>query len=402
MAKRGEITKRAVDALQPKENNDVFLWDGKISGFGVRCRPSGEKYYFLKMRAGKRQRWITIGKHGSPWTPNEAWSEALKLSGIREDGTDPAAEHDHIKENPTIKELGKLFITEHAKAKRKPRTSEEYERLLTVVVNPKLGKVQACDLSHADVADLHFKLRSTPYQANRVVAVLKKMCNWARKRGVRPKDGANPAQGIELYKEHKRKLFLSEEPLAKVGHAIRELLEDGKIDLYEAGAIREILFTGCRKGEILPLKWEYLDFARGVAHLPDLKTGEKTVQLSPPALSVLSELPRVKDNPYVFISPKKKGSHLVNLQKPWIRIRRKAGLENIRIHDLRHAYGSMGAVVGFSLPIIGALLGHTQPSTTQRYAHVQNDPLKAAANAIASRLEAALEREPEEAKLQEA
>src|SRR5262249_33071295 len=142
--------------------------------------------------------------------------------------------------------------------------------------------------------DLHFKLRSTPYQANRVVAVLKKMCNWARKRGIRFKDGANPAQGIERYKEHKRKLFLSEEQLAKLGHAMRELEKDEKIDLYEAAAIRLLIFTGCRKQEILTLKHEYVDCARGVFKFPDSKTGEKDVQLTAPALSVLSELPRVK------------------------------------------------------------------------------------------------------------
>jgi hypothetical protein len=134
MAKRGVVAKRTVDALKPNESKDAFLWDGKLAGFGVRCRPSGAKYCFVKMRAGKRQRWLTIGQHGVPWTPETARSEALRLLGKREEGKDPAAERDSIKENPTIEELGKLFIEEHVDAKRKASTAREYRRLFGVIV----------------------------------------------------------------------------------------------------------------------------------------------------------------------------------------------------------------------------------------------------------------------------
>lgn len=391
-----KITKRAVDALRPKVSKDTFLWDSKLSGFGVRCRPSGAKYYFIKMRAGKRQRWLTIGEHGAPWTAETARKEALRLMGRREEGADPAAERDSIKENPSIDELGKLFIAEHAQAKRKPRTAEEYRRILDVIVKPKLGSVSACDVTHTDIAGLHFALRATPYAANKVVAVLKKMFNWARKRGVRLRDGENPAEGIELYKEQKRILFLSAEQLTQLGIAMRELEKQEALEPQEASCVRLLLFTGCRLNEILTLKWEYVDRQRRTLELPDSKTGQKTVQLSAPAMAVLSKLTRIKDNPFVIASPKVKGRHLVNLQKAWQRIREKAGLETIRIHDLRHAYGSMGASVGFGLPVIGALLGHTQASTTQRYAHVQNDLLKAAADAIGERLQEALDKNPVE------
>src|SRR5688572_4235145 len=147
MAKRGEITKRSVDAMKPKTTKDVFLWDGKLSGFGVRCRPSGSKYYFLKIRSGKRQRWLTIGEHGAPWTPDTARSEALRLLGQREGGVDPGARRDSIKANPSIEELSELFLEEHAEAKRKPSTAREYRRLFTVIVNKKIGATRACDIA---------------------------------------------------------------------------------------------------------------------------------------------------------------------------------------------------------------------------------------------------------------
>jgi integrase len=392
MAKRGEITKRSVDAMKPKVTKDVFLWDGKLSGFGVRCRPSTERYYFIKMRAGKRQRWITIGKHGAPWTAETARSEALRLLGKREDGRDPGAERDTLKENPTVDELAAEFLEQHIDAKRKPSTAKEYRRLFDKLVSPKLGKTQACSIARSDVARLHHSLRTTPYQANRVLAMMSKLFTWADLNGI--KVNGNPAKGIERYTEDKRKLFLNAEQLTKIGAAMREMEKAEKLEPQEAAAIRLLLFTGCRLREILTLKWEYVDKTNAQFRLPDSKTGAKIVPLSAPALVVLSTLPRLKSNPFVIPSPRLKGKPLVNLEKPWLAVRKKAGLEQTRLHDLRHAYGSMGAGVGFGLPIIGALLGHTQASTTQRYAHVQTDPMKAAADAIASRLQEALDKEP--------
>ena len=391
MAKRGEITKRAVDALKPKATKDTFLWDGNLGGFGVRCRPSGAKYYFLKMRAGKRQRWLTIGEHGAPWTADTARSEALRLLGQREAGTDPGAKRDALKENPTLDELAEDFLTEHAEAKRKPRTAAEYRRLFDGLVSDKLGKTQVSAIARGDIAALHHSLRATPYQANRVLALLSKMFTWADIKGV--KVNGNPVKGVERFTEHKRKLFLNGAQLSKIGAAMRELEKAETLEPQEAAAIRLLLFTGCRLNEILTLKWEYVDRANAVLRLPDSKTGAKLVPLSAPALAVLSTLPRIKGNPFVIPSPRLKKKHLVNLEKPWLTVRAKAGVK-ARLHDLRHAYGSVGAGVGLGLPIIGALLGHTQAATTQRYAHVQSDPLKAAADAIASRLEDALNTEP--------
>jgi integrase len=395
---RSQITKRSVDALKPKESKDTFLWDGKLSGFGVRCRPSGAKYYFVKMRHGRRQRWLTIGEHGVPWTPETARSKALQLLGKHEEGIDPAAVRDSIKENPTVEELAEIFLEQHVDAKRKGSTAKEYRRQFNVNVNPLLGRTRVCEITHADVSQLHHALRNSPYVANRVVSLLSKMFSWARTRGVKLSEG-NPAAGIERFKEEKRKLFLTADELSKVGAAMRDMLNEGTLNPQEAAAIRLLLFIGCRLNEILTLEWGFVDITNAVLRLPDSKTGAKLVPLSAPALAVLKELPREKGNPFVITSPRLNGPrHLINLEKPWLAIRKKAGLPKTRLHDLRHAFGSMGAGVGFGLPIIGAILGHSQASTTQRYAHVQNDPLKAAADAIASRLQDALEKEPEEVK----
>jgi integrase len=396
MAKHGEITKRNVDALQPDARKDIFLWDGKLSGFGVRCRSTGAKYYFIKIRAGKRQRWLTIGKHGAPWTPDTARAEAHRLLGDSEHGVDPGVQRDSLKENPTVHELGEMFLEKHAEAKRKPRTAE-YKRLLNVVVKPKIGSVRVCELARADVANLHHALRKVPYQANKVVAVLSKLFSWAQKQGIPLKASeGNPAKGIDRYKEHKRKLFLDAEQLTKVGVAMRALEKEELLEPQEAVAIRLLLLTGCRLNEILTLRWDYVHKATSTLELPDSKTGAKTVHLNAPALAVLSQLPRIEGNPFVIFSPRTKGQHLVNLQKPWRRVRDRAGLETIRLHDLRHAYGSMGAGIGLGLPVIGALLGHTQAATTQRYAHVQPNPLKQAANVIGARLLEAFDKDEKE------
>jgi integrase len=154
-------------------------------------------------------------------------------------------------------------------------------------------------------------------------------------------------------------------------------------------AIGLLILTGARLREILTLRWEHVDFQNGVLRLPDSKTGAKPIFLSDPALHLLRNTPRLQSNPYV-IPGKNQGARLINLQKPWRRLRAKARLDDVRIHDLRHSFGSVAAATGMSLPMIGKLLGHTQPSTTQRYAHLAADPVRAASNLIGAEINSAM------------
>jgi integrase len=179
--------------------------------------------------------------------------------------------------------------------------------------------------------------------------------------------------------------MLSRVELGRLGDALASF----NFSPYAAAAVKLLVFTGARLGEVLGLRWDWIDFDRGEARLPDSKTGAKTLHLPPPAIAVLADLPRLDGNPYV-IAGQKEGAALVNLEKPWRAIRKAAGLDDVRLHDLRHAFASVAASSGMGLPIIGKMLGHSQPATTARYAHLESDPVKAAAAVVAGRIAAAM------------
>jgi integrase len=386
---RGKITKRSVDALKAEADGaETVLWDSELKGFGARVQRGGAKSYVLHYRVGSGRgaplRKLTIGRHGSPWTPETARKEAKTLLGMIEDGADPASDKMVRREAPTITELAERFLAEHAEAKRKGSTAAEYKRLLDKIILPALAKRKVADVTRADVTNLHHANRAAPYQANRVLAVLSKMFNLAERWGLRP-DGSNPCRHVEKFAERKRERMLSPAELARLGDALAA--HHGSP--YAVAAVKLLVFTGARLGEVLGLRWEWIDFERGEARLPDSKTGAKTLHLPPPALAVLAALPRLDRNPYV-IAGAKPGAALVNLEKPWRAIRRLAGLDDVRLHDLRHAFASVAASSGMGLPIIGKMLGHSQPATTARYAHLANDPVKAAAAAVAGEIAAAM------------
>jgi integrase len=214
------------------------------------------------------------------------------------------------------------------------------------------------------------------------------MFTLAEKWGERP-DGSNPCRHVEKYSEVKRERMLSADEFSRLAEALRE---PGRPP-YVVAAIKLLIFTGARLSEVLGLRWEWVEFERGEARLPDSKTGAKTLHLPAPALTVLAELPRVAGNPFVIVGHVK-GTHPVNIEKPWRAIRKSAGLDNVRLHDLRHAFASVAASSGMGLPIIGKMLGHTQAATTHRYAHLASDPVKAAATAVAGHIAAAMGEAP--------
>jgi integrase len=391
---RGKITKRSVDAAASSDA-DRFLWDIETKGFGLKVTPAGNKVYVLQYRVGGRgtpTKRVTLGSHGD-LTPDQARGEAKRLAAVVAVGGDPATARAAEKRAPTVADLAARFLSEHVHTKTKPRTAGEYERLITKTILPTLGRRRVRDVARVDISRLQHLLRDTPYGANRVVAVVSKMFALAEKWGERP-DGSNPCRHVEKYRERKRERMLSAAEFNRLGDA----LASSDRSPFVVGAIKLLIFTGARMSEVLGLRWEWIDFERGEARLPDSKTGAKTLHLPPPALAVLAALPRVEGNPHVVVG-NVAGAPLVNLEKAWRAIRKAASLSDLRLHDLRHAFAAVAASSGMGLPIIGKMLGHTQAATTHRYAHIASDPVKAAAASVAGKIDAAMKSSAQGAKI---
>jgi integrase len=253
---------------------------------------------------------------------------------------------------------------------------------------PALGKLPTAIVRREHVRDLHYAMRETPVQANRTLDLLSRMLNMAESWGLMP-EGSNPCRGTTKYRQQPRERFLTAAEFRKLGRALDEAEADGAVSVHAAAAIRLLMLTGCRKNEIVTLRWKDVDLEALELNLADTKTGSRIVPLAPAAVRVLAALPRDSDNPWV-IAGKKAGSHLTDLQHPWRRIRARAGLDGVRIHDLRHSFASRAVALGESLPMIGKLLGHTQVQTTARYAHLAHDTVKASASRVAESIGDAL------------
>jgi integrase len=255
-------------------------------------------------------------------------------------------------------------------------------------INPELGHHRISDLARSDIGGFHSRLAKIPYQANRALGVLSKMMNLAEEWGLRA-DGSNPCRHVKKYREQKRERYLSLEELQRLGQTLTNAQKRKSEDQFVLAAIGLLILTGARLGEILSLKWDHIDFAQGILRLPESKTGAKVIYLNTSAAQLLRAIPRLDQNPYV-IAGKNPDAHLVELQKPWRRLRAEAGLNDVRIHDLRHSFAAIAAGAGMSLPMIGKLLGHSQPVTTARYAHLAADPMRAAAELVGAKIAAAI------------
>ncbi|MDH3664217.1 MAG: site-specific integrase [Alphaproteobacteria bacterium] len=290
------------------------------------------------------------------------------------------------------------FLEEHVSEKLKPSTARDYQSMIERLIRPKLGilKVEATD--HRKIAGLHRSLRSTPRQGNYVASIVSKVFAWGERHGFPMPPGGNPARGIERYREVKKERYLSGDELARLGAVLAEAEQQAVEMPSVIAAIRLLIFTGCRMSEILTLQWVHVDFDRACLRLPDSKTGAKMVHVNAPAMAVLGAIDREGDNPFVIVG-RRAGQHLVNLEKPWRRIRATAGLDDVRLHDLRHTHASFAAGAGFGLPIIGKILGHNSSITTARYAHLADDPVKQASNTVGQRLADAMRLQPVEKKI---
>jgi integrase len=388
-----KITKRLVDATHPGEK-DIYIWDDELAGFGFRVKPTGVKSYIIQYRnAHSRSRRMTVGTHGV-FTPDEARSQARLLLAEVERGGDPAEDKQTGRKAPIFKEVTDRYMEEHATVKKKPRSIKEDRRLLDKVILPYFGSRKLADITRPDIAKFHHSQRATPYQANRALALLSKIFNLAEKWGLRT-DRTNPCRHIEKYKEEKKERYLTPDELSRLGVALSEA-EAAKEELPQAiAAIRLLILTGARLSEILTLKWDYVDLGRREMALPDSKTGKKTIQLGEPTVELFRNMPRYVGSPYV-IPGQKAGQHLIGLPHIWQRIRDKVNLPDVRIHDLRHSFASSAAQAGMNLPFIGALLGHRELSTTNRYVHLMNDPLKQAADKVSTQISEAMKRKSQE------
>lgn len=374
-----KISKRTVEALEAQDR-DVDHYDEDLKGFGVRVRPSGRKTYFVMMRHRCVMRRFTIGTHGAV-TAEAARLKAKQIISDLAIDKNPTEVQEAVRNSVTVRSLGERFIDEYVPCHLKPSTQVEYKRCIDIFINPEIGTLKLVSVERPDIAKIHHQLRHIPYQANRVLGVLSIMFNLAESWGLRPQF-SNPCRGVKKFKEKKRERFLNREELRRLGEALR--IEE-EFAPSAVACIRLLLLTGCRLGEIQTLKWSYLDLDTCLAFLPDSKTGRKTLYLGSVVVKLLKSIPRRKNNPYV-ITGDVEGQHLTDMQKPWRRIRRLADLPDVRIHDLRHTFASSGVALGQGLPIIGRLLGHTQPQTTARYAHLAATPALEVADKISLNL----------------
>ena len=377
-----KLTKRAVDAFAP-EGRDYFVWDSQIAGFGVRVMPSGAKTYQAQYRKGGRTRRVSLGRHGKI-TVDEARRLAKDVMGQVAMGDNPAEEIALERRAPTVACLCDRFFKDHAQERCKLTTQKEYRRALDLFIKPEIGSFKVIDVERKDIAALHHKYRDTPYQANRTLQVLSKMFNMAEIWGLRP-DGSNPCRHVPKYREEKRERYLDRDELQRLGEVLSEAERDGSESVHVVAAFRLLILTGCRLKEIQTLQWRFITEAG--MELPDTKTGARRIPLPAAARAVLSALPRTEGNPYV-IEGKLSGSHITDLQHPWRRIRARAGLTDVRLHDLRHTYASNAVSSGMPIQMVGRLLGHSQIQTTMRYAHLADDPVRRAAEENADRLSA--------------
>ncbi len=384
---RVRLNKRTIDEAVYQGPGGCFLWDTQMPGFGVRIYPTGSKSFVVSYWSHGRRRFYTLGRYGR-LTLQQAREAALEVFLQVRQGGDPAADRKAANHSPTITDLADRHIDDHAKINNKARSAKRARQLWDRAVLPKLGKRKVADIQRPDIAKLMTSMATTPAMANKTLTLLSKAFNLAEVWGWRP-EGTNPCRHVQRFKEESRERYLSASELQRLGDVLARI-EYERSGLPQAvAAIRLLILTGCRSSEILQLRWDEVDFESNCLRLSDSKTGKRTVVLNTAALEILAGLEHVDDNPYV-ISGGKIGGHLSTLQPLWNRIRVEAEIADVRVHDLRHTFASFGVNNGHNLAVVGKLLGHSKIATTQRYAHLADDPLRKANEQIGSGLAASL------------
>lgn len=397
------ITKRTVDGLVPSIRDD-FLWDTDIKGFGVKVTPKGKRIYICQYRINNRLRRYTIGQHGSPWTPEEARQKARRIMGMVAEGNDPARAKHAAKTDLTVNELCEKYLIEGCATKKASTIATDIGRI-NRHIKPLLGRLMVNEVTSNDIRRFQndvakgktavdekmgprarARVTGGKGTAARTVSLLGGIFTFAQQEGL-VRD--NPVRGVKKFPDKRNERFLLADELSRLGDTLCLMEAEGE-NPYAIAGIRLLVLTGCRKTEILSLCWNEVNFELGCLMLKDSKTGQKIVQIGKPALDILSKLRRVEGNDFVLPSMKTRG-HFVGLPKTWLRVRKRAGLNDVRLHDLRHSFASIGTASGLGLTILGKLLGHKTTNTTARYTHMADDPLRKAADKISGEIAGLLE-----------
>lgn len=400
------LTKKIIDAAAPTGGAELWIWDADVKGLFLRVYKSGRKSFALKYRVGARQRIHTIGAVGAPWTVDLARKEARELLVGVANGGDPQARRVADRAALTVGDLIDAYLAEGPVDKPNKRASTwAIDRSnLERHIRPLMGKRRVDGLLPKDCAeaqraiaigktraDQRTKARGRaiisggPGTAARTMITLAAMFSWAQKRALIVE---NPARSVVRLKGERQERFLNAEEFERLFLALEAAERDGAIHFRHASIIRLLAYTGCRKTEILGLKWSEVDTDRQAIALPGprSKTGAKRVPLSQQAMAELSLQPRSGD--YVF-PPLRNGAaaHTLGIQKSWSKVRTLAKLPDVRLHDLRHSFASIAVGAGESLYVVQRALGHKKATTTERYAHLRDDPVKAMVDRVGSLLD---------------
>lgn len=394
-----KLTKRTVDAALP-ETGRYMVWDQDLKGFGLRVEPSGVKTFIVRYRVGGGRRGILrqfkVGRYGK-LTPDQAREEAVKVLAQAELGSDPQAVRTNARETLTVAELCDLYLLEGVATKKDSTLALDRIRIARHI-KPLIGSTRITALTTGmvermmqDIADGKVKAEATPHTrggkgaASRTVGLLSGIFAFALRRGL---CAESPTKGVKRYRDNSRERFLSPRELGALGDAL-VAGEGAGMNLHHVAIVRLLALTGARKNEIRCLRWSEVDLEGGRLNLADSKTGKRAIPLGAPAVAVLAGLARSGDG-LVFPDPRHPEEPVRGLDWAWVSLRNKAGLGDLRIHDLRHSFASTGLSTGQALPMIQKILGHAHHSSTARYAHLAEDPVRDAVDRISSVVAGAL------------
>jgi integrase len=409
-----KLTKRVIDAMEyeGKDNSRDVRWDDAVPGFGVRIYPTGRKAFVVSYRVSGRKRLMTL-RDQRVLTVDEARSKARKVLANL-DQVDPLEARQRLAKGKTVKNLCESYLENYAKPRKRSWKTDQAH--INQHIIPAIGNLKVIDIKRADIAALHRQIGlNAPYEANRMLATLSKIFELATEWGFLPEGSNNPARKIEKFKEHKRDRWVTPEELPKLTQAI-----DEEENTYAHYALWLYLLTGARKTELLQARWDNVDWSRKELKIPETKAGHvHYVPLSEPAVALLKEIPKLESNPFI-LPGHKKHAHMVNIDKPWKRVRDRAtvllwanqdgepsklvaeltetlkrpptrrevetaadfelpvGIRDVRLHDLRRTVGSWLAQAGNSLHLIGRVLNHSNQSTTAIYARFGQDQVRQA------------------------